>query len=228
MPKILSAFFDEAGQERQYEPGAKWYLLTLVLHDQSDDLSAHIAAYEDYIGRKGLPDVPFHMVELMHGRRSYEGIELADRKRLLMSFNSFVQRLPIRYHTFAYRRSEFGSYVELSQRMERDLKAFIESHLEEFQSFDMVAVYYDGGQSAVTQAVHGAFDEELSANVADYKKLRFQERRLSQVADYLCSIELANLRFLDGEVSPTYEKVYGTRRQFRANYLKQARRKLIV
>ena len=179
MPKILSAFFDEAGQERQCEPGAKWYLLTLVLHDQSDDLSAHIAAYEDYIRRKGLPNVPFHM-------------------------------------------------VELSQRMERDLKAFIENHLEEFQSFDMVAVYYDGGQSAVTQAVHGAFDEELSANVADYKKLRFQERRLSQVADYLCSIELANLRFLDGEVSPTYEKVYGTRRQFRANYLKQARRKLIV
>ena len=179
MPRILSAFFDEAGQKRQYEPGAKWYLLTLVLHDQSDDLSAHSAAYEDYIRRQGLPNVPFHM-------------------------------------------------VELSQRMERDLKAFIENHLEEFQSFDMVAVYYDGGQSAVTQAVHGAFDEELSANVADYKKLRFQERRLSQVADYLCSIELANLRFLDGEVSPTYEKVYGTRRQFRANYLKQARRKLIV
>ena len=47
LSKILSAFFDEAGQERHYEPGAKWYLLTLVLHDQDDDISTHVAAYEE-------------------------------------------------------------------------------------------------------------------------------------------------------------------------------------
>ena len=225
MSKILSAFLDEAGQERNWEPEAKWYLLTLVLHDQDDDISVPVDAYERYIRSKGLPDIPFHMVELMHGRRSYEGVELADRKRLLMSFNALVQRLPIRYHTFAYRRSEFYDYHMLSDRMKRDLKSFIGDHLAEFQEFDTVAIYYDGGQSAVTQAVHGAFDEALSANTAEYKRLRFQERRLSQVADYLCSIELADLRFMDGDVSATYERVYGSRRMFRANYLKQARRK---
>lgn len=227
MSKILSAFLDEAGQERKWEPGDKWYLLTLVLHDQDDDISRHVTAYENYIRQKGLPDIPFHMVELMHGRRSYEGVELSDRKRLLMSFNALVQRLPIRYHTFAYKRSEFDDYRELSERMKRDLKTFIGEHLKEFQLFDTVAIYYDGGQSAVTQAVHGAFDEALSANTAEYKKLRFQERRLSQVADYLCSVELAELRFQDRAVSATYEKIYGTHRLFRANYLKQARRKLM-
>ncbi len=36
MSKILSAFLDEAGQERRWEPGAKWYLLTLVLKATSD------------------------------------------------------------------------------------------------------------------------------------------------------------------------------------------------
>ena len=111
--------------------------------------------------------------------------------------------------------------------MERDLKAFMGEHLAEFQGYGTVVVYYDGGQSAVNQAVHRAFDEKLSANVAEYKKLRYQERRLAQVADYLCSIELADLRFADGDVSATYAKVYGTRRTFRANYLKQARRKRI-
>ena len=115
--------------------------------------------------------------------------------------------------------------MALSARMRRDLKAFIDAHLAEFQEFDTVAICYDGGQSAVTQAVHGAFDEALSANTVEYKKLRFQERRLSRVADYLCSIELADLRFMDADVSATYERVYGSRRMFRANYLKQARRK---
>ena len=49
MSKILSAFLDEAGQERNWEPEAKWYLLTLVLHDQDDDISVPVDAYERYI-----------------------------------------------------------------------------------------------------------------------------------------------------------------------------------
>ncbi len=44
MSKILSAFLYEAGQERKWEPGAKWYLLTLVLHDQDDDISVPVDA----------------------------------------------------------------------------------------------------------------------------------------------------------------------------------------
>ena len=51
-----------------------------MLHDQDDDISAPVDAYERHIRSKGLPDIPFHMVELMYGRRSYEGVELADRK----------------------------------------------------------------------------------------------------------------------------------------------------
>lgn len=70
----------------------------------------------------------------------------------------------------ATRRAFPHGYVELSQRMERDLKTFILSHIEEFQPFEMVAVCSDGGQSAVTRAVYGAFDEELSADVAGYKE----------------------------------------------------------
>ena len=107
MSKILSAFLDEAGQERKWEPGANWYLLTLVLHDQDDDITVPVDAYERYIRSKGLPDIPFHMVELMHGRRSYEDIELGDRKGLLMSFNALVQRLrrrTIRGHPSGARR----------------------------------------------------------------------------------------------------------------------------
>lgn len=84
-PRMISA---SSHIERRWEPGAKWYLLTLVIHDQDDDISGPVDAYERYISSKGLSDIPFHMVESMHGRRSYEGVGLADRKRLLMSFNA--------------------------------------------------------------------------------------------------------------------------------------------
>ena len=34
MAGTLSAFFDESGQEMKLEPDTKYYLLTVVLHDQ--------------------------------------------------------------------------------------------------------------------------------------------------------------------------------------------------
>ena len=46
--------------------------------------------------------------------------------------------------------------------MERDLVAFVKEHLAELQSFDTVAIYYDGGQNAVRSAIRNAFDETLS------------------------------------------------------------------
>ena len=42
----LSAFFDECGQENKFQPDTKYYLLTVVLHDQSNPIDALIAGYE--------------------------------------------------------------------------------------------------------------------------------------------------------------------------------------
>lgn len=46
MAGTLSAFFDECGQENKFQPNAKYYQLTVVLHDQGDPIDALIAAYE--------------------------------------------------------------------------------------------------------------------------------------------------------------------------------------
>lgn len=42
----LSAFFDECGRENKFQPDAKYYLLSVVLHDQSNPIDALIAGYE--------------------------------------------------------------------------------------------------------------------------------------------------------------------------------------
>jgi len=91
----------------------------------------------------------------------------------------------------------------------------------------MVAIYYDGGHKAVRSALRKAFDSALSKGVAHFKKPPYQDKRLYQVADYFCSIELAAMRYESGKVSSTYNKFFGSWRNFRANYLKLARRKRI-
>lgn len=49
---------------------------------------------------------------------------------------------------------------------------------------------------------------------------------LAQAADFFCSMELAALRYADHEETNTYIKLFGSHRAFKANHLKQMRRKL--
>lgn len=220
----LSIFADEAGQQDMSDG---YYLLTLVVHDQSEPIGEHIDEYERQLRAGGLPDIPLHMVCLLHGHGDYEGLDSHTRKGLLSRFNAFVRRLPIAYRTFSYSSYDVSGVKALSARMRRDLVNFIYEHFGSFQSFDRVVIYYDEGQQAVTKALHEAFDFMLGDGSVEYKRLCYQDRRLSQVADYLSSVELAAMRYAEGSESSTYRKFYGLRGDLRRNYLKQIRRKLI-
>ncbi len=226
LPGIVSAFFDESGQENSYTADTKYYLLTVVLHDQGNPITDIIRQYENDLARASLPDVPFHAYDLFHARGDYHGIDFATRKRLFAKFSGLVRRMPITYKSFAYKRAEYQASGALSERMRRDLAEFVRDNLAMFQTYDTVAIYYDGGQRAARAAIHGAFDEMLSVNTAEYKNLRYQERKLAQAADFFCSIELAALRYANHEETSTYLKLFGGARQFKANHLKQVRRKL--
>ena len=129
---LLSVFCDEAGQQ---DMSAGYYLLTLVLHDQSTPLGPYVSDYESHVVQNGLPDIAFHMKDLLHGHGDYEGIGQSVRKKLLIHFNIFMQKAPVRYRTFVY-----GSYdtdaKTLSARMRRDIVNFVYDNLEWFQSFD--------------------------------------------------------------------------------------------
>ena len=74
-----------------------------------------------------------------------------------------VSRNPVSYtHLDVYKRQVFA-------------------RLAFFQEFEMIAVYYDNGQSAVSIARHDALDYVRAKNVADYRDADPNARRLLQV-----------------------------------------------
>ena len=112
--KTLSIFVDESGDRAGR---ARYYLLTLVMHDQADGIQEKIGRYEESLVHADLPNIPFHSEPLLSGHGPYEGMPISDRKKMLYSFNVLVQRLPIGYATFVYRRGEFEDPATLSARM---------------------------------------------------------------------------------------------------------------
>lgn len=120
-----------------------------MIHDQLDSIVDKIARYEQSLLDSDLPNIPFYSESLLNGHGPYEGINLQAHKKMLYSFNVLTQRLPISYRTFVCRRSEFEDLTRLTARMKRDISNLLFDHLEFFQGFDEVKVYYDNGQDIV-------------------------------------------------------------------------------
>lgn len=224
MARVVGFFQDETGEE---DMSAGYYMVSMVIHNMGERIDSHIRDYEARLRASGLADIPFHAVKLLHGHEGYEGVSAADRKRMLVAFATFVRRLPISYHVFSYTDYDVKDQAQLAIRLETDIGRFLDSRLEELQDFDKVRVFYDGGQHAAGFALKEAFNSAFPVGVVVHERPSYREKRLCQVADYLCSIELAACRYAIGDVSSTYNKFYGDWKSFRANYLKQVRRKLV-
>jgi hypothetical protein len=221
----LSLFCDESGTE---QGSSRYYVLSLVLHNQQTPLAEPFALYRQALTAKSLPNIPLHTSPLMNGHDAYAGMEMSQRKSLLMSFLTMYRHLPISYHTLLYTKAAFSTPTALAERLRRDLVDTMFDHLELFQSFDTVKVYYDDGQEIVTRALHQALDYALARETVLYRMASPSDYLLSQVADFICTVELTAQKYQDHFETPTDSKVFGTWRTFRENYLKPVRRKRLA
>ena len=71
--------------------------------------------------------------------------------------------------------------------MRRDIADLLRDHLDYFQGFEHVKVYYDNAQAIVKSALNKAVYEVLSKQAVVRKRTTMTEYRLSQEADYLLS-----------------------------------------
>ena len=206
---------------------ARYHLLTLVFHDQADSIAEAVTGYEAKLARADLLNIPFHSEPLMNGHKGHEFLGVEQRKAMLAHFSSLVRRLPISYTTLIYRRSQFEDPARPMERMGRDIPSAMVERLDFFQSFDDVKVYYDNGQDIVKQTLDRSVGKALSKGVVRRRKTSMTDYRLEQVADYLCTIELALVKYEAKEDGETYNKFFGGVGSFKRNWLKQARSKRI-
>lgn len=214
----LSLFIDESGSDNLRD---RYYLLTLVLHEQNEDASESIRLYERSLAEKRLPDIPFHASPLLNGHDDYENMDPADRKRFLSSFRVFFRHMPVRYMCITLKTREYDDLEGVTAAMRKRLVDFLFDELAYFQDFDAVKIYYDDGQKSVAQTIHKAVDYALSKDAVTYRLASSSDYRLSQIADYICTMELTALKYADKASTATDEKFFGSWSQFRKGILKE-------
>ena len=172
-----------------------YYLITIVLHDQAKDISEVLEPYEADLRARRVADIPMHLGPLLNGNM-----------------------------TFAYRKSEYADYRSLFTSMKRDLVLTIFDNLDFFQKFEKVKVYYDNGQSVVTNALHDAVEYALARDAVIYRDAKPADYRLFQLADYICTLELTALKYQSRSETATDRMFFGQWGSFKKNYLKKLRK----
>lgn len=224
MAKDVSIFVDESGDKTDH---TRYFILTLVIHDQRVLITDEVSAYESSLSAAGLPNIPFHSEPLLNGHKEYQILSLKQRKKLLSLFARLVRFLPIKYKSFVYTHEDFSDTDVLKNKIIRDISGLFCDQLNFFQSFENVKVYYDNGQALVRNALDTSVSSTLSKQAIVRRRSTMTEYRLAQVADYLCCMELAALKYENKENGETYNKFFGGIGSFKKNWLKQVRRKHI-
>lgn len=217
----LSIFVDESGDAGET---STYYLITIVLHDQSEDIGQILAPYEADLRVRQIDDIPMHLGPLLNGNDDYKGLGVSTRKALLNGFRVMAGKLPFQYMTFAYRKSEFAGYESLFNSMKRDLILSIFDNIDFFQKFGKIKVYYDNRQSVVTNALHDAVEYALAREAVIYCDAKPADYRLFQLADYICTLELTALKYQAHADTATDRLFFGQWGSFKKNYLRKLRK----
>lgn len=233
MPKedrTLSIFVDESGTFKHPDPSSRYYIVGLVFHDQSVNIQRLAKELDVATSRMGLdPDVfASHAGPLIRKEKAFASFRREWRAKVFRLLFDFARRADFKYHCLRVDKKFISSSVAIIDRLHTELADFISCQKSRLLRFDKIKVYYDCGQSPVTNLLHKTFSDDIGCAVEFAQNVRPQRYKLFQVADLICTVSLIEQRIINGEhMTDSEYAFFGGPRMFKRNILKYLKRKEI-
>lgn len=222
--KELSIFVDESGDFGEYRYHSPYYIITMVFHNQSDDITTSIEKFNTELSLLGLERQHcVHNGPIIRKEHPYEYMGIKERRRLLNKMVAFTRQLNVSFKCFHIEKKHISDTIEASGKLSKQLAAFIRENYNEFLSYDKIKVYYDNGQIELTRILSSVLNALLPD--IEFRKVLPSEYRLFQVADLICTLELIRLKMETKTISKHEMIFWGRESDFRKNYLKRVYQK---
>lgn len=223
--KELSIFVDESGDVGKYQPHSPYYIVTMVFHDQEQDITSLLNTLNEQLSYLGFDNMVIHTEPLIRKEEAYANLSPNERRAIFSKLFFFCTKAPIQYRTFLYEKKEFKDDFQLEVRMAKDISAFIRDNIGFFQNFSNVLLYYDGGQKIITRIMNSVLASELSGY--EPRKALPKDYRLAQVADLICTIKLIKKKIETNSMSRSEELIFHSKREFYKDFVKKLEKKEI-
>ena len=222
--KELSIFVDESGDFGEYSTHSPYYIVTMVLHDQSKDISSEIIKLNNELTNLGYKDHVVHTEPLIRREEDYQNLSPNERRSIFTKLYYFTTKCDIQYKSFIFQKREFENTFKLEGRMAREISLFIRENLTYFQGFEQVILYYDNGQHELNRILNTVLATELTDY--DVRKVLPCDYKLFQAADLICTLELLRLKSQTGNLTRSETLIFHSKRDLKKDFLRGIRKKL--
>lgn len=221
--KILSVFIDESGDFGVYESHSPFYMVTMVLHDQTNNLSKYFSTFDQQLEYCGIPSHAIHSGPIIRRESFYKNNTRVERRQIFGALFNFARKIDIKYTCVKLTKNKNDDPLQFNVKLSRAIANTIRDKMDFWNSFDRIIVYYDNGQVELTRILTTLFGI-LFSNV-EFRKVRPFDYKLFQIADMICTLALlaskADLKtFTKSELD-----FFGSIRDFKRNYLKSILKK---
>lgn len=203
--KTLSVFVDESGRFQHPDAMSRFYIVGLVLHDQSVEIGERVSALDRDWRNMGLANFCFHAGPLIRGEKGYRFMMREQRTAIFARMMRFARQMPFAYHSLLVDKKFVSSVRQIVRELQSQLSAFLSSPTFASDEAGLVKVYYDCGQAPVTNLLHDTFEARLGRRVAFAQAVRPERYKLFQLADLICTIRLIEAKLAVGEPMTTDE-----------------------
>lgn len=98
--KELSVFVDESGSFDADCFPSRFYVVSLVFHDQTIDVSSMISDLEQSLAGSGFPGICIHVGPIIRREDEFRKMEIGVRRRLLYKMTVFARKAPVMCRSF--------------------------------------------------------------------------------------------------------------------------------
>ena len=222
----LSIFIDESGDVGEYKPHSPYYIITMVFHEQNDDISQYIEKLDNELDILGVRDMAVHTEPLIRREEAYSNLWPDERRAILTKLYFFTIKAPIQYKSFVFEKKQFKDVFDLEAKMAREISLFLRENMEFFQNFSNVILYYDNGQRIINRLINTVLAMELTRY--EVRKVLPVNYKLFQSADLICTLTLTERKIEHGELSRSEKYIFGSKRKFYKDFINRLRKKQLV
>lgn len=216
----LSIFIDESGDFGPATAHSPFYIVSLVLHDQSDDISGQLDHIHDALVMRGMPsNHAVHTAPLIRREQEYTWLDLPARRSIFRVLVDFTSKAKLSHHSWVFVKKEFPDADRLVAGISRSLSAFIRENVAFFNTWDRIVIYYDNGQKELTNIVNIVFNAHLST--AEIRKVQPSDYSLFQAADLVCTLALLRAKIDAVGLSASERAFFSTRKESAERALKK-------
>lgn len=223
--EILSIFIDESGDFGEYNSSSPYYIVTMVLHNQSVDIGSDINELTGHIRNLGYEDHAIHTGPLIRRESIYENDDVLLRRSLFNSLFHFTRKLNIKYICASIKKSECPDSIQLTMKISKAISTALKRNEELFKKYRQIIIYYDNGQIELTKIITSVFSSLFSE--IEFRKVKPVEYKLFQVADLICTLELMDIKADNNSFTNSEKMFFGSPRDFKKNIYKSIEKKKI-